>query len=242
MILDIETTDLWGVICELAVIDAHSGEVLIDTLVNPGVPITPEAHWVHGIGDDDVVGAASKYGGLRFLEAAHVKDLLCLLRLAENPHDELAWFRLLQFLDGVGPASARRITGGLVTARLPLAALEEAAVAAEGGLSDEARAGAHDLGLAIARAGTLGAPQAVGPGDGPSLNHMPDHPAMQRLTGRSRASGTESCAGPLEPDRWTTGPMHDETSAPSGRSGARGFSSARADGTAIYSVTASEGG
>ncbi len=49
-----------------------------------------------------------KYGGLRFLEAAHVKDLVCLFRLADNPRDELSWFRLLQLLDGVGPVSARR--------------------------------------------------------------------------------------------------------------------------------------
>ena len=49
-----------------------------------------------------------KYGGLRYLEAAHVKDLLALYRLADNPRDETAWFRLLQLLDGVGPATARR--------------------------------------------------------------------------------------------------------------------------------------
>lgn len=49
-----------------------------------------------------------KYGGLRFIEAAHVKDLICLFRLADNPRDELAWFRLLQLLDGVGPVRARR--------------------------------------------------------------------------------------------------------------------------------------
>jgi DNA helicase-2/ATP-dependent DNA helicase PcrA len=49
-----------------------------------------------------------KYGGLRFLEAAHVKDLICLFRLADNPRDELAWFRLLQLLEGVGPVRARR--------------------------------------------------------------------------------------------------------------------------------------
>ncbi|CAN5701496.1 ATP-dependent helicase [soil metagenome] len=48
-----------------------------------------------------------KYGGLRFLEAAHVKDLVCLFRLADNPRDELAWFRLLQLIEGVGPATAR---------------------------------------------------------------------------------------------------------------------------------------
>ncbi len=49
-----------------------------------------------------------KYGGLRFVEAAHVKDLICSFRLADNPRDELAWFRLLQLLDGVGPVRARR--------------------------------------------------------------------------------------------------------------------------------------
>ncbi len=49
-----------------------------------------------------------KYGGLRYLEAAHVKDLVCLFRLADNPRDELSWFRLLQLVEGVGPVSARR--------------------------------------------------------------------------------------------------------------------------------------
>jgi len=49
-----------------------------------------------------------KYGGLRYLEAAHVKDFLALLRLADNPADRLSWFRWLQLLDGVGPATARR--------------------------------------------------------------------------------------------------------------------------------------
>ncbi len=48
-----------------------------------------------------------KYGGLKFLEAAHVKDVLCLLRWAENPRDELAAHRVLQLLPGVGPATAR---------------------------------------------------------------------------------------------------------------------------------------
>jgi DNA helicase-2/ATP-dependent DNA helicase PcrA len=54
-----------------------------------------------------------KYGGLRFLEAAHVKDLLALLRLLDNPWDELAWSRTLRLLDGVGPVTARRITEAL---------------------------------------------------------------------------------------------------------------------------------
>ena len=54
-----------------------------------------------------------KYGGVRYLEAAHVKDLLALYRLADNPRDETAWFRLLQLLDGVGPATARRVVDSL---------------------------------------------------------------------------------------------------------------------------------
>jgi DNA helicase II / ATP-dependent DNA helicase PcrA len=54
-----------------------------------------------------------KYGGLKFLEAAHVKDVVALLRILENPFDEVSWFRILQLLDGVGPANARRLMDGL---------------------------------------------------------------------------------------------------------------------------------
>jgi DNA helicase-2/ATP-dependent DNA helicase PcrA len=50
-----------------------------------------------------------KYGGLKFLEAAHVKDALACLRVLENPWDEIAWFRVLQLPDGMGPASSRRL-------------------------------------------------------------------------------------------------------------------------------------
>jgi len=49
-----------------------------------------------------------KYGGLKFLEAAHVKDLLAVLRWADNPRNRLAAFRALQLLPGVGPARAER--------------------------------------------------------------------------------------------------------------------------------------
>ena len=57
-----------------------------------------------------------KYGGLRYLEAAHVKDLVALMRLADNPADEISWFRVLQLLEGVGPATARRVLDQLVAA------------------------------------------------------------------------------------------------------------------------------
>ena len=49
-----------------------------------------------------------KFGGLQFLEAAHVKDLLAVLRWADNPRNTLAGFRALQLLPGMGPANARR--------------------------------------------------------------------------------------------------------------------------------------
>ena len=59
-----------------------------------------------------------KYGGLRFLEAAHVKDLVAALRLVENPRDEVAWSRVLQLIDGVGPATARRVVLAATTSGL----------------------------------------------------------------------------------------------------------------------------
>jgi len=49
-----------------------------------------------------------KYGGLRFLEAGHVKDLLALLRWTDNPRNTVAAFRVLQLLPGMGPANARK--------------------------------------------------------------------------------------------------------------------------------------
>ena len=60
-----------------------------------------------------------KWGGLKFLEAAHVKDLVALLRVLDNPWDELAWNRVLRSLTGVGPATLRKMM-----AELGLAALD----------------------------------------------------------------------------------------------------------------------
>ena len=48
-----------------------------------------------------------KWGGLKFLEAAHIKDILAFLRVLENPRDEVSWYRLLRLLPGVGDATAR---------------------------------------------------------------------------------------------------------------------------------------
>ena len=50
-----------------------------------------------------------KFGGLKFLDSVHVKDVLAVLRWAENPRDRVAGFRVLQLLPGVGPAIAGRV-------------------------------------------------------------------------------------------------------------------------------------
>ncbi len=53
------------------------------------------------------------FGGLRFNETAHVKDVCAHLKLAVNPKDTLAWNRTLQLLPGVGPATAEKLSGRL---------------------------------------------------------------------------------------------------------------------------------
>lgn len=64
-----------------------------------------------------------KYGGLKFLEAAHVKDLLALLRWADNPKNRVAAFRVLKLLPGMGPAHAERCLKGFEAAQHDWAAL-----------------------------------------------------------------------------------------------------------------------
>jgi DNA helicase II / ATP-dependent DNA helicase PcrA len=58
-----------------------------------------------------------KYGGLRFTEAAHVKDFLAAARIVANPADDLAWFRVLRLHEGIGPVLARRVIDTLDIAR-----------------------------------------------------------------------------------------------------------------------------
>ena len=64
-----------------------------------------------------------KFGGLKFLDTAHVKDLLALLRFATNPRDRVAGFRILQLVPGSGPASAQRVLDLMAGQPDPLGAL-----------------------------------------------------------------------------------------------------------------------
>jgi DNA helicase-2/ATP-dependent DNA helicase PcrA len=76
-----------------------------------------------------------KFGGLKFLEVAHIKDVLAVLRWAANPRCRLAGLRASLLLPGVGPAHARRLQDAMATQPQPAAAFEAyippAAAAAE---------------------------------------------------------------------------------------------------------------
>ncbi|KFC68045.1 DNA-dependent ATPase I and helicase II [Devosia sp. LC5] len=76
-----------------------------------------------------------KFGGLKFLDAAHIKDLLAILRWVENPCDRVAGFRVLQLLPGIGPASAGKVLDAMTASPQPVKVLAELPVplrAAEG--------------------------------------------------------------------------------------------------------------
>jgi DNA helicase II / ATP-dependent DNA helicase PcrA len=66
-----------------------------------------------------------KFGGLKFLDSAHVKDMLAVLRFAQNPRDRVAGFRLMHLIPGVGPSSAHRILEQMAESPAPLAALSD---------------------------------------------------------------------------------------------------------------------
>jgi DNA helicase II / ATP-dependent DNA helicase PcrA len=68
-----------------------------------------------------------KFGGLKFLDTAHVKDLLAILRFVENPRDRVAGFRILLLLPGVGPTSAQQVLDLMAARSYPIDALSDIA-------------------------------------------------------------------------------------------------------------------
>ena len=54
-----------------------------------------------------------KWGGLKFLEAAHVKDVIAFLRVIENPRDEVSWYRVLMLMPGIGDTTARALIASM---------------------------------------------------------------------------------------------------------------------------------
>ena len=103
-----------------------------------------------------------KYGGLRFVETAHVKDLLAFLRLAENPRDLMAGTRVLMLLPGVGPKKATTLMDLLATGT----AGRSAPASALGALSGAATEAAVATPEAASAAPGPGAPVSAAPGVG----------------------------------------------------------------------------
>lgn len=66
-----------------------------------------------------------KFGGLKFLEASHIKDVLAVLRFVQNPRDRVAGFRVAQLLPGIGPGTAGRLLGRMAASGDPMRALSE---------------------------------------------------------------------------------------------------------------------
>jgi DNA helicase-2/ATP-dependent DNA helicase PcrA len=98
-----------------------------------------------------------KWGGLKFLEAAHIKDMLAFLRLLENPQDEVSWFRLLRLLPGVGDRTARTAIETLAAHGWQPLAL--------GSLRASTRAAAGLAALGALLEGMRTAPRALTPGE-----------------------------------------------------------------------------
>jgi len=73
-----------------------------------------------------------KFGGLKFLEARHVKDVLAILRWAQNPRDRMSGFRALQLLPAIGPKTASRFIDNILAAAPGCALLGEQPVPASG--------------------------------------------------------------------------------------------------------------
>ena len=59
-----------------------------------------------------------KFGGFKFIETAHIKDLVAYLRVLDNPRDAVAWNRLLLLVDGVGPRTAEKVIDDIQARRV----------------------------------------------------------------------------------------------------------------------------
>ncbi|MBP1846984.1 DNA helicase-2/ATP-dependent DNA helicase PcrA [Rhizobium petrolearium] len=99
-----------------------------------------------------------KFGGLKFLDSAHVKDMLAALRFAQNPRDRVAGFRLMQLIPGIGPQTAGKILDAIAADPEPLAALQEIPAPPRSGADWPAFV---DM-LASLKQGTAGWPSEIG--------------------------------------------------------------------------------
>ena len=161
-----------------------------------------------------------KIGGLKLAEAAHVKDVVAHLRVAENPADTVAWNRVLRLIEGVGPATARKLLAWVEAAATD--GEPGALQAAFGGLvpGGPAAAGVARLGALLANLGRSEAPteqqverlltyyrpvfERVYADDVP--HREADLDAVAALAARHRTRGALLEALALDPLDWSAGP------------------------------------
>ena len=91
-----------------------------------------------------------KRGGVKFIETAHVKDLLAHLRVVANPLDTVSWHRALMLVEGVGPKKAQDLLAAIVKAENPYRVLHDVSGKSGKGLKDlaltlESLSGAHEM-------------------------------------------------------------------------------------------------
>jgi ATP-dependent DNA helicase UvrD/PcrA len=67
-----------------------------------------------------------KVGGFKFMEAAHIKDVLAHLRVLSNPHDRISWYRILLLIEKIGPTTAERIFGSIETKNVGYSGIADA--------------------------------------------------------------------------------------------------------------------
>jgi len=120
-----------------------------------------------------------KYGGLKFLDTAHVKDVLAFLRLVQNPADRVAGFRVLQLVPGIGPSTAEAILAAMAAAREPAMALPGAPVPKRAS-TDWADFAVLYAALRIGTAGWPSEIEAVRTWYEPHLERRHDDAAMRR--------------------------------------------------------------
>ncbi len=69
-----------------------------------------------------------KFGGMKFIETAHVKDLTAMLRVIQNPQDAVSWYRILLLHDGIGPKTAEKIVEDISNGKISVKQFSEGVV------------------------------------------------------------------------------------------------------------------
>jgi DNA helicase-2/ATP-dependent DNA helicase PcrA len=50
-----------------------------------------------------------KFGGMKFIETSHIKDMIAFFKIAYNPKDVISWYRILNLIEGIGPRKSQKI-------------------------------------------------------------------------------------------------------------------------------------